>query len=287
MRLLAAADLPVHRLPGPVAGDGGGVGALGPDQDQVVEAVAVEALGEVEPGLPLLPGLDAGDRLGEPLVQLLQRDAAVGRPLLPSDARGVVGGHGVRSVRGRRGEQSCRSMTACWASTAARRWSSWSCSCSMISGRSGDARAAVWSAASAGWSGHGRLPARGGGSVPYESRLGWVVGRSGRRSSVEGGRAVGPRRSASVGGRVVAGGDGAVRGCPGVVLPAVPVGFGAERIVAGDGVDGSVGDDLPDRLGPLTSPSPMLVEPARGLRRWRPRRAVVIRSAISAYRAGR
>ena len=78
-RGFAFADLPAFRLPGPVARDGGRVGALGPDQDQVVERVAVEAAGELQPRLPLLPRLQLLDRLPEPVVQLLQGGRRSGR----------------------------------------------------------------------------------------------------------------------------------------------------------------------------------------------------------------
>ena len=78
-RGFAFADLSAFRLPGPVARDGGGVGALGSDQDHVVERVAVEAAGELQPRLPLLPRLQLLDRLPEPLVQLLQRRPWIGR----------------------------------------------------------------------------------------------------------------------------------------------------------------------------------------------------------------
>jgi hypothetical protein len=43
--LLALVDLAAEGLPGFVAGDGGGVGALGEDQQGVAEGVGVEARG--------------------------------------------------------------------------------------------------------------------------------------------------------------------------------------------------------------------------------------------------
>ena len=91
-RGFAFADLPAFRLPGPVARDSGGVGALGSDQDHVVERVAVEAAGELQPRLPLLPRLQLLDRLPEPLVQLLQR----GRGSVAA-----VASHGAAGVRAR------------------------------------------------------------------------------------------------------------------------------------------------------------------------------------------
>ena len=49
----AFSDLAAFVLPLPVSGDHGRVGALGEDQQDVVEAVLVEGAGKVEESLPL------------------------------------------------------------------------------------------------------------------------------------------------------------------------------------------------------------------------------------------
>src|SRR5690606_12553248 len=61
---------PAHRVPSFDSGDPGGVGALKLDQDQVVEAVAVEAAGEAEPGPPRVGVGECGDLVDELGVQL-------------------------------------------------------------------------------------------------------------------------------------------------------------------------------------------------------------------------
>ena len=58
-----------RRLPRVVAGDLGCVGALSEDQQRVVQGVGVEAGGDREPALPVLPGAQRGDLLGEPLME--------------------------------------------------------------------------------------------------------------------------------------------------------------------------------------------------------------------------
>ncbi|MEL4506159.1 hypothetical protein AAEX63_05380 [Luteococcus sp. H138] len=71
--VFAPGDLAVEALlPGAVAGDQGGVGALRPDQDGVVEAVLVEAARDAQPGLPLLGAGEVGDLVGDLRVQVLE-----------------------------------------------------------------------------------------------------------------------------------------------------------------------------------------------------------------------
>ena len=107
--LFAAADLPPGGLPGAVARHDGGVGALLPDQDQVAEAVLVQAAGERQPGRPVGPGLDLLDRVLELLVQVLEGGAAVLVGLFPFRRGPVPPVHGRSGPSRWGGVRCCRS----------------------------------------------------------------------------------------------------------------------------------------------------------------------------------
>ena len=134
--VFTAGDLAVEALlPGAVARDQGGVGALGPDQDGVVEAVLVEAARDAQPGLPLCGAGEVGDFVGDLRVQVLEL-------------------FGSFCLLGFGGWSACHHCTACvwsvsrswavwmrsstwsWGAPAALRSSASRSSCSMMRGRS-------------------------------------------------------------------------------------------------------------------------------------------------------
>ena len=79
-RAFALADLAALGLPGPVAGDVAGVRALPEDQQQVVQAVAVERGDEVQVAAPLLAGAQRLDLVGDAVVQGVGLGGQVSRP---------------------------------------------------------------------------------------------------------------------------------------------------------------------------------------------------------------
>jgi hypothetical protein len=87
---LALTHLPIQALPGPVSGNVGSFGALGKDQEQVSEAVAVECLRECEELGPCLGVAERFDLLGDRFVQLL----GLGSSFLGALAGGNFAGHG-------------------------------------------------------------------------------------------------------------------------------------------------------------------------------------------------
>ena len=92
---LTFADLPAELLPGAVPRDLGRVLALGEDQEQVVQAVAVELPGEGEELGPCFRGGQGLNLLGDGLVQFGRFGAALLGGLVGLD----LPGHGVGSFR--------------------------------------------------------------------------------------------------------------------------------------------------------------------------------------------
>jgi hypothetical protein len=109
--LFASSDLAAEGLPGAVAGDAGGVGALGEDEQEVVQGVGPEPSGGVEEALPVLAideVLDGGDesvvRFGESVGtgHVHTPRCAVPLPARPVPCwRGSHGGTDAVGVKGR------------------------------------------------------------------------------------------------------------------------------------------------------------------------------------------
>ena len=90
--LLALGDLPAHRLPDPVAGDLGRVGALHPDRDGVAERVVVEPGRGGQPVRPRLRAAQEEHLRAEGGVELLEPvPASVLIPSRPARGRAGVG----------------------------------------------------------------------------------------------------------------------------------------------------------------------------------------------------